>query len=191
MFCLVGHFVTQDVRRDPGWNAMILGSPLFKNEYSFLSSLCFHFGKQSDQMFSLILLTVLEVGGSSWLWQTRPWAETDLPLRQDPVQRRTAHCWVCHSHTGKCVEKWYPKHFLDLYIDLDGKHSSWTIHQDLGKDNSNTKRIWLDLHKGIKPSIGQKAIYTTLQIGVSGNKHIHIICTCLLYDLYPHCAALL
>lgn len=61
-----------------------------------------HFGKHSDQMFCL-LSSVLEDGDSSWLWETRPWAETDLPLRQDAVQRRTAHCWVCHCHTGKCM----------------------------------------------------------------------------------------
>lgn len=61
-----------------------------------------HFGKHSDQIFCL-LSSVLEDGDSSWLWETRPWAETDLPLRQDAVQRRTAHCWVCNCHTGKCM----------------------------------------------------------------------------------------
>lgn len=47
--------------------------------------------------------SVLEIRDSSWLWETRPGAETDLSLCQDAVQRSTAHRWVCHSHTGKCL----------------------------------------------------------------------------------------
>lgn len=39
--------------------------------------------------------------GSRWLLCGRPRTQTHLPLHKDALQLCTAHCWVCHRHSGK------------------------------------------------------------------------------------------
>lgn len=91
-------------------------------------------------MLTFILLnSVVEVRSSSWLRQTRPRTETDLPLRQDTVQCCTAYCWVCHSYTGKCVQNYV---LLALYWPGWKKnHSSWRFYQDRKKRQWSNDRI--------------------------------------------------
>lgn len=45
----------------------------------------------------------LEIRSATRLWQTRPRAETDLPLRSDIVQCCSTDCWMCHCHAGECL----------------------------------------------------------------------------------------